>query len=121
MPGRADDPYPPPFTEHKDHHPAFSRRLAFRRGFNRGACWSLILAVPLAAMTFVNVFNANSMRFNAETETTMRITLSWFEIALCAVPAIALAGTFVTLPWALVAAIVAVRRRARLDEGNVSN
>lgn len=105
-------------TEHKDRHPSLNRLLAFRRGFKSGAMWSLILAVPVAVKTFVDLFNANSIRYDSATDTTIRISLSWLDLLLCLLPAVAIAITFVTLPCALVMAIVALWRRPKFDDSS---
>lgn len=97
-------------------HPNYQRRVAFRKDFNRGARWSLILALPFAVVMFVDTYNANSTRIVEGTESSVRISLSWLDILLCSIPGLAAATVLIVLPVALLFAIVGVWRRSNSKE-----
>lgn len=118
MPERTHDHHSKPLSEHGDRHPALNRHLAFRHGFRKGALWSLILAVPVAAIMFSDILTAQSLRIDTETKTTTWITLTWPEIVMCIGTAVAIATTLVTLPWALVTGFIERRRRLQSDNAS---
>ena len=94
------------------HHPNYQRKIAFRREFNRGARWSLILALPLAVVVFVDTYNAYSTRNIEGTESSVQISLSWLDILLCSISGLAAATVLIILPVAFLFAIVGVLRRS---------